>query len=126
MRIFIISLGLLFVLTVALGGYNLFLKSSTRELLEYVDALDAAAREEDWEEAETALLEASSAWEETSTHLALFITHDLLDEIMHTLAEAKGYLFFRESPELMAETETLRVLIEHIEKREEPSIHNIF
>ncbi len=126
MRIFIVSLVLLFILTAALSGYNVFLKSSTRELLQYVDALDAAAREEDWPAAEVALSEAAFAWEETSTRLALFITHDLLDEIMHTLAEAKGYLFFRESPELMAETETLRVLIEHIEKREVPSVHNIF
>ena len=126
MRMFVFSLGLLIALSAALGGYNLFLKNSTRELLEYVDTLDKAAREEDWSAAEVALSETAGAWEEASPRFALFITHEILDEIMHTLAEAKGYLYFRESPELMAETETLRVLIEHIEKREEPSIHNIF
>lgn len=126
MRIFIVSLGLLIALLAALGGYSMFLKNNTRDLLEHVDTLDRAAREEDWAAAEAALSETANAWEEASPRFALFITHEILDDIMHTLAEAKGYLYFRESPELMAETETLRVLIEHIEKREAPSVHNIF
>ena len=126
MRIFIISLVLLLVLMVALGGYMLFLKSTTGELLDFIDAMDAAAREENWAAAHSVLEEAFNTWETVSPNLALFITHELIDEIMHTFAEAKGYLYFRESAEFMAETETLRVLIEHILEREAPSIHNIF
>lgn len=126
MRIFIVSLVLFVMLTACLTGYHLFLENTVQGLMRAVDTLDEAARVEDFTSAHAALSDAEEAWEKASPRLALFITHEILDEIMHTLAEAKGYLYFRESPELMAETETLRVLIEHIEKREAPSLHNIF
>lgn len=126
MRIFIISLVLLLGLMAALGGYMVFLKNTTADLLDFVDAMDAAAREENWVAAHSVLEEAFITWETVSPNLALFITHELIDEITHTFAEAKGYFYFRESAEFMAETETLRVLIEHIEEREAPTLHNIF
>ena len=126
MRTFIFCLVLLLILTSLLIGYSVFLHSTVENLLSEVDELDRAARTENWEAAHTALLRLTDTWEKVSPRIAVFITHELVDEISHAVAEAKGFLYFRESSELMSETETLRVLIDHIEKREVPSLHNIF
>ena len=114
------------VLLFALYGYMVYLDHASEKLLRLVDTLDAAAREEDWENAEERVQAVSDAWEKTGPRFALFTDHGVLDDVMQTIAELKGYLRFREEAEFMAETETLRALIEHIPKREALTIYNIF
>ncbi len=126
MRSFVWSLVFAAVLLGAMYGYKVYLNDVSENLLTLVDHLDAAAREEDWESAETATDTLADAWEKTGPRLALFTDHDALDDVMQTVAELKGYLRFRESAEFMAETETLRALLEHIPKREALTIYNIF
>lgn len=126
MRSFVWSLVFLAVLLLALYGYMVYLDHASENLLLLVDGLDAAAREEDWEKAEAEVQEIADAWEKTVPRFALFTDHGVLDDVMQTIAELKGYLRFREEAEFMAETETLRALIEHIPKREALTIYNIF
>ena len=125
MRIFYFSLVLFLALLIALVSYSGYLTSCTDSLLEKIEALTAAAGKEDWTETEKALEDVNRACEETSRRLSLFTDHALLDEIMLTTARAKGYANYRETPELMAEIESLRTLISHIPKREQLSLYNI-
>lgn len=126
MRIFYFSLALLLILLVGLFFYGDFLSSSSDAMLSEISRLSDAAEKADWTETERALAAVRQTWEETSPRLALFTDHALLDEIMLTTAAAEGYVKYRESPELMAEIETLRSLVSHIPKREKLSLYNIF
>ncbi len=126
MRIFYFSLALLLVLLVGLFFYSNFLTHCSDKILSGIDRLSDAAEQEDWTETEQALAAVRKTWEETSPRLALFTDHSLLDEIMLTTAAAEGYVKYRESPELMAEIESLRSLVSHIPKREKLSLYNIF
>ncbi len=126
MRTFIFSLVLLLVLVTGLVFYDRYLYSESENLVSLVDALSAAAEEEDWEESERAMARLHSEWEKASPRLASFTDHALLDDILITTAAASGFLRMREGPELVAEAKTLRALAEHIHAREKLSLYNIF
>ena len=126
MRTFFFSLALLLALVTGMFFYSHFLSTESQNLLSLIDSLSAAATDENWEESERAMENLEGEWERTSPRLALFTDHSLLDDIMLTTAAAGGYLRHREIPELMAEVETLRTLVEHIPKREKLSLYNIF
>ncbi len=126
MRIFYVSLALLLVIVIGLFFYSDFLTRESGEMLTLIDNLSHAAEKEDWPKTDAAMEKVTQKWEETSPRLALFSDHSLLDEIMLTTAAAGGYVKYRETPELMAEIETLRSLVEHIPKREKLSLYNIF
>lgn len=126
MRAFILSLVLTLVLLIGLFCYSGFLSRESENMLSLIDNLSRAAENADWENTERAMEAVNATWEKTSPRLALFTDHSLLDEIMLTTAAAGGYVKYRETPELMAEIETLRTLIGHIPKREQLSLYNIF
>ncbi len=126
MRIFVVSLLLLVFLVGGLFLYTGYLYRESDVMLSSIDALARAAESEDWDKTDAAMEETDRLIEEKTPRLALFTDHSILDDIMLTTSAAKGYVKYRETPELMAEIETLRALIAHIPKREKLSLYNIF
>ena len=101
------------------------LEKTSGKVIKKIDVLTLTAENGEWEDADTAMTELETSLENTSKWIAMFIDHKEIDMIISCFSKLKEYEKYRELPELMGETSTLRELMGHIPKKEALSLENI-
>ncbi len=101
------------------------LEKASGEVIAEIDVLSEKTEKGDWNGADRAMEKLEESLEKTSKWLSMFVDHSEIDMIITSFSALKEYEKYKETPELMAETATLRELIGHIPKKEAFSLENI-
>lgn len=125
MRGTLVSAALLALIIVLMAVSQAALLRESEGISALAEELRGAAEAESWENAQNIMEEINKRWETGQSWIAMLIDHEEIDSVVSTLAALSQYVRYRELPELMAELETFRRLIEHIPRKESAELQNI-
>lgn len=125
MRGTVVSAVLLALVIILMATAQAALFKESESTAELIKMLRNAAETEKWDEAQDLMEEITEKWESSQIWVSMLIDHEEVDSVATTLAALSQYVKYQETPELMAELETFRHLIEHIPRRESPALQNI-
>ncbi|MBQ7717906.1 MAG: DUF4363 family protein [Clostridia bacterium] len=101
------------------------LEKTSKNVVAEIDRLADEVEKKQWENADKSMTNLEKKLHNTAKWIAMFVEHAEIDNIIMSFAAVKEYEKYRDIPEMMAETATLRELIEHIPRREALSLENI-
>ena len=126
MRGMIIS-GTLFALVVIFCIYSgARLEKVGGETSVVIEEIQNDVENEKWEEALLKTQSLQEKWEKDVKWITVLIDHRETDEINQTLSALCEYVYYRETPELMATASSLKQMFEHIPLKERLIIENVF
>ncbi len=125
MRAFIISMILLVIIISGSLVFMYLIDKTANEIVSNLEELDAAVKDNDWENAEKQLNEIQEAWKSTEAWMTTLINHNEIDSIKMSLAKLSQYIHYKDTTEYMAESGVLKFLIQHISTRERLSLSNL-
>lgn len=125
MRGTLVSAVLLALIIVLMAVSQAALLRESEGICALAEELRGEAEAESWENAQNIMEEINKKWETGQSWIAMLIDHEEIDSVVSTLAALSQYVRYRELPELMAELETFRRLIEHIPRKESAELQNI-
>ena len=125
MRGLVVAVCFFVVMTAGAIAVQYTLEKTSDEVIAEIDALTETVENEEWDTADETMKRLESELHKTSRWIAMFVGHSEIDMIITCFSALKEFEIYRDIPELMAETSTLRELIGHIPRREALSLENI-
>ena len=119
----IVIVVLIFSLDMFTQGYT---DRTTAEINEIFSELKDLAVKEDKEKMETKIAELDEKWSEKHDKLAYYIEHDELEKVDTAIVQVKSFVENEEIPSAIAELETGKFVLEHIERKYKFNLQNIF
>lgn len=101
------------------------LEKTSKEVIAEIDRITDEVENKQWENADKSMYQLEKELQNTAKWIAMFVEHAEIDKIIMSFSAVKEYEQYRDIPEMMAETATLRELIGHIPRREALSLENI-
>ncbi len=125
MRTFKLCMILLIIIIIGALSFDYALNKTVDELSKKVEKLEYAVTSENWNESEKQLDIIQDSWKRSEKWLTTLVDHREMDEIKMTLAKLSQYLHYKKKPEFMAESATLKLLIEHLASKEKVTLSNL-
>ncbi len=125
MRTFILCIILLIIIIIGSLSFDYILNKTVNELSDQVEKLEHSVISDNWVESEKQLDNIQQSWIENEKWLTTLVDHREMDEIKMTLAKLTQYLHYKKKPEFMAESATLKLLIEHLSSKEKVTLSNL-
>ena len=119
----IVIVVLIFSLDMFTQGYT---DRTTAEINEIFSELKDLAVKEDKEKMETKIAELDEKWSEKHDKLAYYIEHDELEKVDTAIVQVKSFVENDDISSAMAELETGKFVLEHIERKYKFNLQNIF
>ncbi len=120
------SLAVILALILGLGfwsGHSL--QTSTNELTRKIDQISETIEGEHWQTAQIKTAQLEDIWKEKAKWWPIFLDHQEMDNIDFSLARVKQYVASQDNALSMGQLSELRLMIEHIPKKEAVNIKNI-
>lgn len=114
---------LIVVLDIVTQNYT---KKSTIEITECLSELRKEVEDNNLENAKKKLEELEQKWEEKHDKLAYYIEHDELEKVDTSIVQVKSFVQNDDSASAIAELETGKFVLEHIERKYKFNLQNIF
>lgn len=105
---------------------NSYLRKSSEEIDYGISQIESDIKNNDWQSAELKLSEINQSWNKTKNAWSMLIDHTEIDNIDNALTKVESYIQSKNNALLMSEIASLKLFIEHIPKREEFAMKNIF
>ena len=125
MRGLVVAVCFFVVMTAGTIVVQCTLEKTSDEVIVEIDKLTDSVEKGEWDSADKTMMRLENELQETSRWIAMFVDHSEIDMIITCFSALREYEIYRDIPELMAETSTLRELIGHIPRREALSLENI-
>lgn len=120
------TLGIILALILGLGFWtNYSLQRSTNELSQKIDRISKAVEGNQWETAEQQTGKLEKSWAQKARWWPIFLDHQEMDNIEFSLAKVKEYVASHDSPLSRGQLSELKLMIEHIPRKEEINLENI-
>ena len=103
-----------------------YTKTSTIEITECLSELKKEIEDKSLENAKEKLRELDKKWDEKHDKLAYYIEHDELEKVDTAIVQVKSFVENEEIPSAIAELETGKFVLEHIERKYKFNLQNIF
>ena len=103
-----------------------YTKTSTIEITECLSELKKEIEDKSLENAKEKLGELDKKWDEKHDKLAYYIEHDELEKVDTAIVQVKSFVENEEIPSAIAELETGKFVLEHIERKYKFNLQNIF
>ncbi|MGE5404575.1 MAG: DUF4363 family protein [Candidatus Saccharibacteria bacterium] len=122
-------LGILLVVLalVVAGGLwsNKSLDTSARQITSQIDNVSAAIKSDKWDKAQQSTISLESTWGRKSKWWPVFLDHEEMDNIQFAMARTRQYVANRNYPLSMGQLAELRVMINHVPRKEAVTWENI-
>lgn len=119
------SISILAVLILMISAAHIYLNYSSNKMDDIISSAEKYALSGNTEMAAKRLDEFSSEWNHSKHIFATFIRHAEIDLANQSAAKLSSYLEEEDKSDFIAECETLRMQIKHIEETEQFSLDNI-
>ena len=103
-----------------------YTKKSTIEITECLSELKNEIENENLENAKLKIEELDQKWDNKHDKLAYYIEHDELEKVDTALVQVKSFVENDDIPSAIAELETGKFVLEHIERKYKFNLQNIF
>ena len=103
-----------------------YTKKSTIEITECLSELKSEIENENLENAKLKIEELDKKWDNKHDKLAYYIEHDELEKVDTAIVKVKSFVENDDIPSAIAELETGKFVLEHIERKYKFNLQNIF
>ena len=103
-----------------------YTKKSTIEITDCLSKLKDEIENENLENAKLKIEELDNKWDNRHEKLAYYIEHDELEKVDTAIVQVKSFIENDDIPSAMAELETGKFVLEHIERKYKFNLQNIF
>ena len=103
-----------------------YTKKSTIEITDCLSKLKDEIENENLENAKLKIEELDNKWDNRHDKLAYYIEHDELEKVDTAIVHVKSFVENDDIPSAMAELETGKFVLEHIERKYKFNLQNIF
>ena len=114
---------LIIVLDILTQNYT---KKSTIEITDCLSKLKDEIENENLENAKLKIEELDNKWDNRHNKLAYYIEHDELEKVDTAIVQVKSFVENDDIPSAIAELETGKFVLEHIERKYKFNLQNIF
>ena len=101
-------------------------KKSTIEITDCLSELKDEIENENLENAKLKIEELNNKWDNRHDKLAYYIEHDELEKVDTAIVQVKSFVENDDIPSAIAELETGKFVLEHIERKYKFNLQNIF
>lgn len=119
----------IFIITLIIGLDIItqnYTKKSTIEITDCLSKLKDEIENENLENAKLKIEELDNKWDNRHDKLAYYIEHDELEKVDTAIVQVKSFIENDDIPSAMAELETGKFVLEHIERKYKFNLQNIF
>ena len=115
------------LLVVLAAGYwtNHSLQQSTKDLSQQIERVSQEIKQEQWEAAQKQNQQLERTWQEKARWWPIILDHQEIDNIEFSLAKIKEYVASRDLPLALGQLSELKLMIEHIPRKEAVNLENI-
>lgn len=103
-----------------------YTQKSTIEITDCLSKLKDEIENENLENAKLKIEELDNKWDNRHDKLAYYIEHDELEKVDTAIVQVKSFVENDDIPSAMAELETGKFVLEHIERKYKFNLQNIF
>ena len=103
-----------------------YTQKSTIEITDCLSKLKDEIENENLENAKLKIEEFDNKWDNRHDKLAYYIEHDELEKVDTAIVQVKSFVENDDIPSAMAELETGKFVLEHIERKYKFNLQNIF
>jgi hypothetical protein len=122
----IISIILILAAIIGAGYWNnLALQSSTNDLTEQIDRVTSTIKKGDWPGAVEQSSQLEKVWKEEAGWWPMVLDHQEMDNIEFSMARIKEYVASQNTALSLGHLNELKLMIEHIPKKEAVKLENI-
>ncbi|MEQ8201051.1 MAG: DUF4363 family protein [Syntrophomonadaceae bacterium] len=126
MRLLIGVLATLIILISSGIWINDWLSDSSDHLVEQIEAVSRQVEAGDWSAASAEVGQLERKWDKEAKWWPVFMEHQEIDNIEFSLARCKEYVSSQDHALAAGQLSEIRLMIEHIPRKEEINIENIF
>ncbi len=101
------------------------LLDSSNRLISQIDKVSRQVSEEDWAGAQMQADELEKRWKQEAHWWPVFLEHQEMDNIEFSLARCQKYVTARDDALAMGQLSEIRLMIEHIPRKEQINLENI-
>lgn len=106
--------------------FNHSLQETTNDLSQQISEVSLAIGQQEWEAAINQSKQLEQMWEEEAKWWPVFLDHQEMDNIEFSLARVKEYVTSRDQALSLGQLSELKLMIEHIPRKEAVNLENIF
>jgi hypothetical protein len=121
------TLAVILALVIGMGAwFNHSLQTSSDDLTGQIQLLSSTIRQQDWETAVEHSENLEKLWEQKAKWWPVFLDHQEMDNIEFSLARVKEYVTSQDDALSLGQLSELKLMIEHIPRKEAVNLENIF
>ncbi len=121
------TLAVILALVIGMGAwFNHSLQTSSDDLTGQIEMLSSTIRQQDWETAVEHSENLEKLWEQKAKWWPVFLDHQEMDNIEFSLARVKEYVISQDDSLSLGQLSELKLMIEHIPRKEAVNLENIF
>lgn len=113
---FALALALSIIAIVGFGTFSV--KQAKNQLSHYLNEVEVAAKNNDFDSALLLCEKAENSWIESEKKLTYFVNHSDICEIGVSISSIKAFVKYKEQAELFSELNKVRVMITHLSTME--------
>ena len=106
--------------------FNHSLQTSSDDLTRQIQLVSSTIRQQDWETAVKHSEKLEKLWEQKAKWWPVFLDHQEMDNIEFSLARVKEYVTSKDDALSLGQLSELKLMIEHIPRKEAVNLTNIF
>lgn len=106
--------------------FNHSLQETTNDLSQQISEVSLAIGQQEWEAAINQSKQLEQMWEEEAKWWPVFLDHQEMDNIEFSLARVKEYVTSQDQALSLGQLSELKLMIEHIPRKEAVNLENIF
>lgn len=103
-----------------------YTKKSSNEIIECLSELKIEIENDNLKKAQEKIEELDKKWDNKHDKLAYYIEHDELEKVDTAIVQVKSFIENDDIPSAVAEIETGKFVLEHIERKYKFNLQNIF
>ena len=121
------TLAVILALVIGMGAwFNHSLQTSSDDLTRQIQLVSSTIRQQDWETAVKHSEKLEKLWEQRAKWWPVFLDHQEMDNIEFSLARVKEYVTSKDDALSLGQLSELKLMIEHIPRKEAVNLENIF
>jgi len=106
--------------------FNHSLQTSSDDLTRQIQLVSSTIRQQDWETAVKHSEKLEKLWKQKAKWWPVFLDHQEMDNIEFSLARVKEYVTSEDDALSLGQLSELKLMIEHIPRKEAVNLENIF
>ncbi|MEN6461324.1 MAG: DUF4363 family protein [Syntrophomonas sp.] len=120
------SIVVILALTIMAGFWtNYSLQKSTNDLVRQIDKVSIEIRTKHWQSAKEQTEKLEKDWDQKAKWWPVFLDHQEMDNIDFSMARVKEYVTSQNNSLSLGQLSEIRLMLEHIPKKEAVNLENI-